>query len=107
MKLLLDENLPKKLKYRFNDNFEVFTVPEMGWSGIKNGELLDSMSSKNFSVLISLDKNMSYQQNLEHKKISLIVFDVKDALYDTLVDLIPKLEERLSQPLKPGLTIIN
>ena len=38
MKLLLDENLPKKLKYRFSENFEVLTVPEMGWSGIKNGD---------------------------------------------------------------------
>ncbi len=37
MKVLLDENIPRKLKYRFSEEFEIITVPEMGWSGIKNG----------------------------------------------------------------------
>ncbi len=38
MKLVLDENLPKKLKSGFPGH-EVFTVPEMGWAGKTNGEL--------------------------------------------------------------------
>lgn len=38
MKLLLDENLPRKLKQDLSE-FEVFTVSEKGWSGKKNGEL--------------------------------------------------------------------
>ena len=40
MKILLDENLPKKLKLNFGVDFEIFTVGEMGWNGRKNGELL-------------------------------------------------------------------
>ena len=35
MKLLLDENLRRKLKYRFDAAFEVITVPEIGWVGFK------------------------------------------------------------------------
>ena len=42
MKLLLDENLPVKLKYRFIENgIEVFTARDMQWLGKENGELLD------------------------------------------------------------------
>jgi len=65
MKLLLDENLPKKLKYRFSPQYEVLTVTEMGWSGKKNGELLAAMNERNLTILLSSDKNMSHQQNLE------------------------------------------
>tara|TARA_R110002020_G_scaffold1998_2_gene9189 strand:+ start:64777 stop:64920 length:144 start_codon:yes stop_codon:yes gene_type:complete len=46
MRLLLDENLPRKLKYRFSEAHEILTVPEMGWSGIKNGDLLKRMHEK-------------------------------------------------------------
>ncbi len=40
MKILLDENLPKKLKVDFGTEHEVKTVRDMGWLGKKNGELL-------------------------------------------------------------------
>lgn len=95
MKLLLDENLPKKLKYRFSDKYEVITVPEMGWSGIKNGDLLKLMKIKKMRVLLSIDKNMSHQQNLERSKVSLIVFNTKDSRYNSLVKFIPKVEKLL------------
>ncbi len=39
MKLLLDENLPKRLKTDFPTH-EIFTVREQDWNGIKNGELM-------------------------------------------------------------------
>ena len=40
MKILLDENLPKKLKADFGTEHEVKMVRDMGWLGKKNGELL-------------------------------------------------------------------
>ena len=107
MKVLLDENMPKKLKYRFNDNFEVITVPELGWTGIKNGDLLRKMQTNKLSVLISIDKNMSYQQNLDKFGVSLIVIDVDDGLYKTLVRYIDKIEVCLLDTLEPGLILIN
>jgi hypothetical protein len=39
MKILLDENLPHKLRHEIIGH-EVFTVAYMGWSGIENGKLL-------------------------------------------------------------------
>lgn len=83
MKLLLDENLPKKLKYRFSKTYEVLTVPELGWGGMKNGDLLKKMKSKDLRTLLSIDKNMSYQQNLQTYNVCLIVLNSNDTRYPT------------------------
>lgn len=107
MKLLLDENLPKKLKYRFDDTFEVLTVPEMGWAGIKNGELLKSMVSNEISVLITLDRNMGKQQNLQKFGITLVFLIAVDTRYASLLKLFSKLTKRLSDTLNPVLSKSN
>jgi hypothetical protein len=107
MKVLLDENIPRKLKYRFSEEFEILTVPDMGWSGIKNGDLLKRMNEKEFNVLISLDKNMSHQQNLEKFKVCLIVLDSKNSLYSTVLGFIPKIENLLTKELIYGLHILE
>ncbi len=39
MKILLDECVSRKAKRLF-DKYEVATVPEMGFDGLKNGKLL-------------------------------------------------------------------
>lgn len=62
MRLLLDENLPKRLKSNFPDH-EVFTVRERAWNGFKNGQLLQLMLSDNFDALLTFDKNLQHQQN--------------------------------------------
>lgn len=65
MKILLDENLPRKLKLDFESDFEVKTVREMGWLGKQNGELLKLIAFHEFNIFITLDKNLQYQQNLD------------------------------------------
>ena len=64
MKILLDENLPRKLKARFGPEFEVKTVRDMGWLGKKNGELLGLLVLNGFDVFVTIDKNLRHQQNL-------------------------------------------
>ena len=61
MRLLLDENLPKRLKADFPEH-EIFTVRDKGWNGIKNGELLQLMVADNFNALLTFDKNLQHQQ---------------------------------------------
>ena len=73
MKLLLDENLPKKLKYHFSSNFSVQTVSDLGWQGKQNGELLSSMIQEQLQVLITSDKNLRFQQNLENLNICVVI----------------------------------
>ncbi len=54
MRLLLDENLPKRLKLDYSEH-EIFTVREMQWNGIKNGELLKLMVANSFDALLTFN----------------------------------------------------
>jgi predicted nuclease of predicted toxin-antitoxin system len=73
MRLLLDENLPKKLKYRFSSEFSVLTVSDLGWQAKQNGELLAAMLEEKIQVLITADKNLRFQQNLEKIGICVVI----------------------------------
>jgi predicted nuclease of predicted toxin-antitoxin system len=106
MKLLLDENIPKKLKYDLLE-FDVFTVQEMGWIGKQNGELLELLISEKFEVLITADKNLQNQQNFRQYKIPVLVLNVRLLTYSHLKKLIPQLFEALSSELPHGPTIIS
>ncbi len=57
MKILLDESLPRKLKYDFGQEHEVRTVRDMLWLGKKNGELLKLMTDNNFELFITVNRN--------------------------------------------------
>ena len=59
MRILLDECAPRPLKREFAD-YEIHTVVEMGWSGQKNGELLQLMSQSGFTILLTTDQNLRY-----------------------------------------------
>jgi predicted nuclease of predicted toxin-antitoxin system len=72
MKLLLDENLPKRLKSDF-PNHQIFTVRDMGWNGKKNGELMKLLIENNFDALITFDKNLQFQQNFEKYQLPVIL----------------------------------
>lgn len=59
MKILLDECATKKLKSHLKE-FEVFTVTELAWSGVKNSKLLTLCVENDFDVLLTIDKNLIY-----------------------------------------------
>lgn len=77
MKILLDENIPAKVKFDFGDSHDVFTVRDMDWLGKKNGELLGLATFNEFDVFITLDRNLKNQQNLDRFKIILILLIAK------------------------------
>ena len=72
----------------------------MGWGGIRNGELLARAASE-FDAVISVDKNLQYQQNLGTLPIAVVVLDAKSNELPYLLPLIPKLEEALANLLPP------
>ena len=55
MKILLDENLPHALRLLLQGH-DVYTVAYLGWSGTKNGALLQLAAEHGFDVMITLDK---------------------------------------------------
>ncbi len=95
MKLLLDENLPKKLKIDFPSH-EVFTVRDMGWNGIKNGPLLQLMIENDFHALMTFDKNLQHQQNFKKYTVTVFVFSAINNTYLELTKLTPKVHEYLN-----------
>ncbi|MFZ1768088.1 MAG: DUF5615 family PIN-like protein [Caldilinea sp.] len=72
MRILIDESLPRYTKRMLTGHY-VATVPEMGWTGTKNGQLL-ALAEDKFDVCLTADRNLRYQQNLTDKKLAIIVF---------------------------------
>ncbi len=95
MKLLLDENLPEKLKLHFPLH-EVFTVRDLTWNGIKNGALLALMLQNGFEALLSFDQNIPHQQNFTTYPITVFVFIAPANTYPVLEPLCTKVNEFLS-----------
>lgn len=62
MRVLLDECLPRQLKWQLPGH-DVATVPERGWAGTKNGELL-RLAAAEFDVFVTVDQNLRFQRNL-------------------------------------------
>ena len=97
MKLLLDEQMPRKIAKHFEEGVTVDHVQLVGWSGIKNGELLKLAASEGYDALISADKNMSYQQNEEQLPLSVVVLEVFRLRIEDLIPLLPVAMEKLSE----------
>ena len=90
MKILLDECLPRRLAAELTTGHEVKTVPRAGWAGIKDGELL-KLAEINFDVFVTVDRNLSFQQNLAQLKIAVIVLRAKSNRFQDLLPLVPKI----------------
>ena len=96
MRLLLDENLPKKLKLDFTDH-EIYTTSDKGWNGIKNGELLKLLIENQFDALLTFDKNLQHQQNFLKYTITVFVLSAPINSYDELTKLSPIIKQYLIQ----------
>ena len=105
MRILLDENLDWRLG-RDLPGHSVESVPLIGWAGLKNGALL-AEAEKSFDVLVTMDGNISHQQNLPKYKIAVIALKAaSNRLADTR-PLMPKVIAALSS-IQPGaLTVVS
>lgn len=76
MKVLLDECVPQSLCRSFTEH-ECKGARRAGFGGKKNGQLLQLAEEAGFQVLVTVDKNIPYQQNLRGRSIALLIIDVK------------------------------
>ncbi len=72
MLILFDNGTPRGLA-RFLTGHTVEEARAHGWEELENGELIDAAEREGFEVLVTTDKNIRYQQNLEARKIALVV----------------------------------
>ena len=96
MKILLDECVTKHLKPYLAEH-DVFTVRELQWSGIKNGELMALCVEQGFDILLTIDKNLQYQQNLKKYLLTIVVLDSISSKVEELVKLLPAFKSQIEQ----------
>lgn len=84
MRLLLDECVDRRLANHL-PGFEVRTVPEMGWATIRNGDLF-RLAQAEFDAFITVDRNLSFQQNLPRFVIAVVILRARS---NRLADLVP------------------
>jgi predicted nuclease of predicted toxin-antitoxin system len=71
VKVLLDENLDHALR-RLLGPHEVVTVNFMGWTGLKNGELILAAESNGIDVLITGDQTLHDEQSQTGRRIAIL-----------------------------------
>jgi predicted nuclease of predicted toxin-antitoxin system len=99
MKVFLDECIDWRLS-RDLVGHEVKTARQMGWTAIKNGELL-ALAAKNFDVFITVDRNLAFQQNVIDLVIAVIVLQARTNRIADLRALVPRLLRSI-QFVRPG-----
>ena len=72
MKILLDHDLPKRLRLLFRGHLAL-TAKQMSWHELTNGRLIAAAEAQQFDILLTADKKMFGQQSHLDRKISLIV----------------------------------
>lgn len=96
MRLLLDECIPRKLK-NYLAIHKCTTVPEAGFAGKKNGELLTLAERAGFELFITVDQGLRYQQNLSSAKLGIVVVKSRSNRLPDLVLQVPKILQVLEE----------
>jgi predicted nuclease of predicted toxin-antitoxin system len=106
MKILLDECIAKRLKIYLPEH-EVITVTEKRWNGLKNGQLLEKAVEDNFDLLLTIDKNIMYQQKINNYRIIVAVIDSPSSKIEVIKKFIPRFNEMLPSFEKGNIYIIS
>lgn len=99
MRVLLDESLPRGLADLLSGH-DVRTVPEAGWAGMQNGELLEK-ASESYDAFVTIDANLPYQQVLERFAIGVVLLKAPSNRLADLEPLVPEILARMDG-IEPG-----
>ena len=105
MRVLLDECVPRRLRSQLVGH-SVRTVVEMGWAGIKNGQLLQRAASE-FDCFLTTDKNLQFQQQVAGLPIAVLVVHAVDNSFETLVLQIESIRDALKSIGKNELKVVG
>lgn len=100
MRVLLDENVPRKLKHRLALEHGVATVPERGWTGLLNGALVRATNGE-FDAFVTLNRRLEYQQDLGGLSLRVVVVRAVSNKHEGLLPLLPSIQAALAR-LVPG-----
>ena len=107
MKLLLDENIHVKLKYRFLERgIDAFTVSEKNWRAKQNGELLQLMIDNDFTHLLTFDSKLSSQQNFVKYPIPVIEIIAPSNTYNILMEMFEEIMKTIQTAVVGSNTVV-
>jgi hypothetical protein len=87
--VLLDECVDRRLAGDIQGH-DVKTVPDAGWTALKNGELL-GRAQQEFEAFVTVDRNLPFQQDLSRFSIAVIVLRAPSNRVADLRGLVPQL----------------
>lgn len=105
-RVLLDENLPRQLKTYFSAEFDVSSVPDLGWQSKKNGDLLAAMDAEHIDYLLTADRRLRFQQNLEKFNAIVVVLLSYDHRLKNLIPFVKEIESKISD-LEPSVKVVE
>lgn len=105
MRVLLDECVPRALREQLPGH-DVKTVVESGWAGVKNGELL-RLAAQRFDVVLTVDRNLEYQQNFLGAAVAVIVMHAPSNDIVALQPLMPQVLEAIPTAARGKVTNIR
>lgn len=105
MRVLVDECVDWRLS-RDIVGHEVKTARQMGWSTIRNSELLQ-LAAREFDVFVTVDRNLSFQQNLPAFSIAVIVLRAKSNRLTDLRRLVPELLASIPSAKRGAVTYLG
>ena len=85
MKVLLDECVPRRFREALA-GLDVTTARDQHWTSLRNGALLEEMRTSGFTTLVTVDRNLSFQQHIAASGIAVVVMH---AVTNRLQDLLP------------------
>lgn len=100
VRILLDENLPRRLKGLLPAEVEAVTVQERGWGSIQNGELL-RLTQDEFDVFLTVDRGIPHQQDLSRLSLAVIILEARGNKFADLAPLMGPVTEALVRA-RPG-----
>ena len=107
MRVLLDNNVNVRFG-RLLPGHEVVHVLELGWDRLQNGDLIAAAEAAGFDALVTVDKNMRYQQNVTGRRIAVVVLNSRFIRWVDIEPLAPQVQSFLDgSPPKGSFAVID
>ena len=100
MRVLLDEQLPRQLA-AYLIGHDARTVQQESWAGLRNGALLTQAEAAGFTVFLTGDQNLEFQQNLSKRGLGVVVLRATSNALEDLLPLLPAALEAI-RSVRPG-----
>ncbi len=106
MRILFDHNVDRRLR-RHLPGHEIVTTREKRWDKLENGSLIRAAADDGFDVVLSIDKNLEREQNLQTLPLPVIVLDSLSNALPVLLPFTPFIVKLMQSPLDRLLYIIQ